>query len=330
MKVGVIGCGYWGSKLVKEFHDLVGKENIIACDSDEGRLAKIREKFGIETTSDANVAIKKSGAVAVATPVFTHYELAKKILQKGRHAFVEKPIAKTYRQAIRLKELASRKNKVLMVDSTFLYSPAVRKAKELIDKGEIGLPKFATSRRLNLGLYQADKTNVIWDLAPHDISILSYLFGEFPESVSAFGTSTVINDVADDAHMILKFPKGQQASVHMSWLHPHKVRETIVVGSEKMLIYNLDKDPQIEVHDKGVVLKTPEPQTAADLDYKHSAIYPHIVSGALPDMCKHFLDCIKENKPPMTDGDYGARIVKVLEMADKSLHKNGKAMRIEY
>ncbi|MBI4096044.1 MAG: Gfo/Idh/MocA family oxidoreductase [DPANN group archaeon] len=330
MKVGVVGCGYWGSKLVKEFYDLVGKENLIVCDSDEGRLAKIHEKFGIETTTNLLTAIKKSDAVAVATPVFTHYALAKKILQNGRHAFVEKPIAKTYRQAIKLTEIAKQKNKVLMVDSTFLYSPAVRKVKQLIDAGEIGAPRFATSRRLNLGLYQADKTNVIWDLAPHDLSILSYIFEDFPESVSAFGTSTVIKDVADDAHIIIKFPKGQQATVHMSWLHPHKVRETIVVGSEKMLIYNLDKDPQVEVHDKGVVLKTPEPQTAADLEYKHSAIYPHIVSGALPDMCKHFLDCITEGKTPLTDGVYGAKIVRILEAADKSLHKNGKVIQISY
>ncbi len=330
MRVSVVGCGYWGSKLVKEFCDLIGKENVLVCDLDGTKLAKIKEKFGLETTSSISAAINRSDAVAIATPVFTHYNLARKVLKKGKHAFVEKPIAKTYGQARKLAELARQRGKVLMVDSTFIYSPAVRRVKELLDSGEIGSPKFATSRRLNLGLYQADKTNVIWDLAPHDIAILSYFFGEFPESVSAFGTSTIISDVADDAHLILKFPKGQQASVHLSWLHPHKVRETIVIGSDKMLVYNLDKDPQIEVHDKGVVLKNPNPQTAADLEYKHSAIYPHQISGNLPDMCKHFLDCIRENKTPITDGVYGAKIVRVLEVADKSLHRNGKAMRIDY
>ncbi len=330
MKVGVIGCGYWGSKLVKEFYDLVGKENVIACDLSEQRLAAIHNKLGVETTQNISTAIRKSNALAIATPVFSHYTITRKVLMAGKHAFVEKPIAKKYSQSLKLVELANQKNVRLMVDSTFIYSGAIRKAKELIDRGEIGVPKFATSRRLNLGLYQADKTNVIWDLAPHDVAILAYLLGDFPSEVSAFGTATIIKDVADNANLILKFPNGQQASIHMSWLHPFKVRETIVVGSEKMLVYNLDKDPQVEVHDKGVVLKNAEPQTAADLDYKNSAIYPHVVSGALPDMCKHFLECITENKTPLTDGGYGAKIVRVLEAADKSLHKNGKAIRIEY
>ncbi|MBI2040892.1 MAG: Gfo/Idh/MocA family oxidoreductase [DPANN group archaeon] len=330
MKVGVIGCGYWGSKLVKEFYDIVGKDNLIACDLSEQRLVQVKEKFGVETTKNISEAIKKADALAVATPVFSHYTIARKVLKAGKHAFVEKPIAKSYSQSLKLVGLASQKNVKLMVDSTFIYSAAIRKAKELIDCGEIGAPKFVTSRRLNLGLYQADKTNVIWDLAPHDIAIIAHLLEDFPNEVSAFGTATVIKDVADNAHMILKFPKGQQASIHMSWLHPFKVRETIVVGSEKMLVYNLDKDPQIEVHDKGVILKNSEPQTAADLEYKHSAIYPHLVSGALPDMCKHFLECIKENKTPTTDGVYGAKIVKVLENADKSLHRNGKTMQINY
>ena len=330
MKVGVIGCGYWGSKLVREFCDLVGKENLIACDLSEQRLTAIKEKFGIETTHSISAIIKKADAIAVATPVFSHYAVARKVLKAGKHAFVEKPIAKSYSQSLKLVALASQKNVKLMVDSTFIYSAAIRKAKELISRGEIGAPRFATSRRLNLGLYQADKTNVIWDLAPHDVAILAHLFGDFPSKVSAFGTATVIKDIADNANMILKFPGGQQASIHMSWLHPFKIRETVVVGSEKMLVYNLDKDPQIEVDDKGVVLKNPEPQTAADLEYKNSAIYPHIVSGALPDMCKHFLECITENKTPMTDGVYGAKIVRVLEAADKSLHKNGRAVKIEY
>ncbi len=330
MRVGIIGCGYWGSKLIREFCDLIGKENVIACDLSEQRLASIKEKLGIETTQNISTAIRKSDAIAVATPVFSHYAVARKVLKAGKHAFVEKPIAKSYSQSLKLVELASQKNVKLMVDSTFIYSAAIRKAKELIGRGEIGAPKFVTSRRLNLGLYQADKTNVIWDLAPHDIAIIAHLLGDFPNEVSAFGTATVIKDIADNANMILKFPGGQQASIHMSWLHPFKVRETIVVGAEKMLVYNLDKDPQVEVHDKGVILKTPEPQTAADLEYKNSAIYPHAVVGALPDMCKHFLECIKENKTPITDGVYGAKIVKVLETADKSLHKNGKSMKINY
>ena len=330
MKVGVIGCGYWGSKLIKEFYDLVGKENLIACDLSEHRLATIKEKLGIETTQSISTAIRKSDSIAVATPVFSHYAVARKVLKAGKHAFVEKPIAKSYSQSLKLVELARQKNVKLMVDSTFIYSAAIRKAKELIDSGEIGAPKFATSRRLNLGLYQADKTNVIWDLAPHDVAIIAHLFEDFPNEVSAFGTATVIKDIADNTNMILKFPGGQQASIHMSWLHPFKVRETIIVGSEKMLVYNLDKDPQVEVHDKGVVLKIPDPQTAADLEYKNSAIYPHAVTGALPDMCKHFLDCIKENKTPTTDGVYGAKIVRVLEAADKSLYKNGKAIQINY
>jgi predicted dehydrogenase len=271
-----------------------------------------------------------TNAVAIATPAQTHYVLAKEAFLAGKHVLVEKPLAMSSAQAEELVALATQQGKVLMVGHTFEYNPAVHKIKELIASGQIGDIYYIYSTRVNLGLVQRD-LNALWSIAPHDISILIYLLESMPLEVSARGASYLNKNVEDVVFVNLLFPRGVVAQVHGSWLDPSKVRRMTVVGSQKMVIYDdVDDEGKIKVYDKGVYKKG-DP-IFGEFQYKvHSGdIYiPKIdMTEPLRNECAHFIECIQEGKKPLTDGENGLRVVRVLEAAQKSLENRGTVVEI--
>src|SRR5438309_11579750 len=263
-------------------------------------------------------------AVAVVTPVSTHYDLAKKALENGKHVFVDKPCTSTSAHAEELIELADRKNLQIMVDHTFLFNGAVRKIKELVDGGVLGPIYYYDSTRVNLGLFQHD-VNVIWDLAPHDLSIIDYLTGLEPELVVATGGAH-LNGLADVAYITLYFPKNIIAHINVNWLSPVKVRTTLVGGEKKMLVWNdLEADEKIKVYDKGVDIATPEGVYELLVNYRSGDMWaPQLEQvEALRQELSYFMDCISNDRTPLNDGAAGLRVVKMLEAANKSLRKRG-------
>ncbi len=325
LKVGVIGCGYWGPNLIRNFVQLNESDVARVADLDSGRLKHMRTLYpGVQTTSDYRDIISdpEIDIVAVATPVQTHFNFGKEALLAGKHVFIEKPIAASVREVEELIDLAQKKNRKLMVGHTFEYTGAVRKMKEIIDSGELGEIYYINSQRLNLGLFQQD-INVLWDLAPHDISIILYLLGCEPESVSAIGSSHINPAIEDVAILTMRFPNNLIAFVQASWLDPDKVRKMTVVGSKKMMVYDdVQPSEKIRVYDKGVEL----PQhydTFAEFHYSYKygdIIIPKIEGGEpIRTELEHFLDCINNDKTPASDGVSGLRVIKILEAAHNSI-----------
>lgn len=325
LKVGVIGCGYWGHNLIRNFVQLNESDVARVADLDSGRLKHMRTLYpGVQTTSDYRDIISdpEIDIVAVATPVQTHFNFGKEALLAGKHVFIEKPIAASVREVEELIDLAQKKNRKLMVGHTFEYTGAVRKMKEIIDSGELGEIYYINSQRLNLGLFQQD-INVLWDLAPHDISIILYLLGCEPESVSAIGSSHINPAIEDVAILTMRFPNNLIAFVQASWLDPDKVRKMTVVGSKKMMVYDdVQPSEKIRVYDKGVEL----PQhydTFAEFHYSYKygdIIIPKIEGGEpIRTELEHFLDCINNDKTPASDGVSGLRVIKILEAAHNSI-----------
>lgn len=332
--VAVIGCGYWGPNLIRNFNQIQGSNVSRVCDLNPDRLTRIREGYpSIKVTQDYMDILRSRDveAVVIATPVSTHYHLAKDALLHDKHVLVEKPLTVSRAEAEGLIELAARREKVLMAGHTFEYNPAVMKVKELLTGGEIGDIYYIHSSRVNLGLHQAD-VNVIWDLAPHDFSIILYWLGMEPLSLSARGTSYIQDGIADVAFITLSFPKNILAHLHVSWLAPSKLRRTTVVGSEKMLVYNdLEAEEKVKVYDRGVTgLQNSECLVELQRSYRIGDVFsPHIASiEPLRIECQHFLDCITESGTPRTDGHSGLRVVKVLEAADRSLRNGGRTEEI--
>jgi predicted dehydrogenase len=290
---------------------------------------------GILTTSDVNQVFNNPeiDAVGIATPVFSHYELAKQALFHDKHVFVEKPLCHSSEACLDLIRLAEEKGEILMVGHTFEYTAAVNKIKEIVDSGELGEILYVSSVRLNLGLFQPD-INVVWDLAPHDISIITYVLGEHPISVNSQGKGHYRNDIEDVATVTLNFSNGAIAFIHTSWLDPNKVRRTTIVGGKKMLVYN-DTDPQekIKIYDKGVTAP-PYYDTFGEFafSYRYGDIYSPRIEDHEPlrEECSHFIECIEKNTPPRSDGYSGLRVVSVLEAASESLKSDGKAVHIKY
>src|SRR5467141_111440 len=329
IRIGVIGYGYWGPNIVRNFHAHDGSEVTLVCDKNpkcEERLRKAHP--GIGFTTDENEILKSASidVVAVVTPVWTHYELAKRALENGKHIFVEKPFTCSAAQAEELIELADRKSLKIMIDHTFLFTGAVRKIKDLVDKKELGELYYYDSLRVNLGLFQHD-VNVIWDLAPHDLSIMDHVIVERPEAVVATGWRH-LNGLADLAFITVYFPGTVIGHVNVNWLSPVKVRTTLIGGEQKMLVWNdLDSDEKIRVYDKGVKITSKE-----DLDrellvsYRSGDIWvPKIEqTEALNVELAHFIDCIRNDRKPLNDGEAGLRVVKLLEAADASLQKRGR------
>jgi len=335
MKIAVIGCGYWGPNLVRNFVQSNQVRQLICCDLYQKRLDHIKNLYpSVEVLSDYRDLFSMSDldGVAIATPVKTHYPIAKEFLDQGKHVFVEKPLTHSYETALELVKRAEEKQKVLMVGHTFEYTAAVNKVKEIIEGGELGKILYISSIRVNLGLFQPD-INVVWDLAPHDISIIMYILGETPVSVNSQGKAHFKPDIEDVATTTLNFKNGVVAFVHNSWLDPNKIRRTTIVGTKKMLVYD-DIEPQekIKIYDKGVDVP-PYYDTYAEFHFSYR--YGDIHSPRIDDYeplkreCEHYLTCIRKGMPPRSDGYSGLRVVSILEAANKSLKKKGRAVPVQ-
>jgi predicted dehydrogenase len=333
IRIGVIGYGYWGPNIVRNFHTHECSEVALVCDKNpkaEERLKKTHSS--ISFTTDAMEVVKSPhiDVVAVVTPVWTHYELAKAALENGKHIFVEKPFTCSETQGEELIELADRKNLKIMVDHTFLFTGAVRKIRQLVDEGALGDLYYYDSLRVNLGLFQHD-VNVIWDLAPHDLSIMDHVIKEKPEAVVATGEKH-LNGVEDVAFITVYFPKRIIAHVNVNWLSPVKVRTTLIGGEKKMLVWNdLEADEKIRVYDKGVSMST-NPANLHQLlvSYRSGDMWAPQVDQieALRAETAYFLKCIQENQKPFNDGAAGLRVVRILEAAEKSIRSRGEAVAL--
>ncbi len=336
LKVAVIGCGYWGPNLIRNFNQISECQMAMCCDLDESKLQRMSSLYPeIKTTKNLNDIFQDEAikAVAIATPVYTHAKLAALCLEHGKHVMIEKPMAASIAECLELIELAEVKQKKLMVGHTFEYTAAVNKVKEIIKSGELGDVMYVSSARLNLGLFQPD-INVIWDLAPHDISIILYLLDEFPEGINASGKAHFKKGIEDVATVTLNFPSGTIAFVHNSWLDPDKVRKMTIVGSKKMLVYDdISTNEKIKIFDKGVQAP-PYYDSFAEFhfSYRYGDIYAPRLNEYEPlkNECLHFLDCIRHNKCPKSDGHSGLRVVSILEAANKSLQNEGALQKIEY
>jgi predicted dehydrogenase len=332
MKLAVIGCGYWGPNLIRNFVQSNKVQQVICCDVDPPKLERMKSLYpSVEVLSDYKALLDRPDldAVAIATPVKTHYSIAKEFLSQGKHVFIEKPLTHSYETALDLTRLAEENKKVLMVGHTFEYTAAVNKIKCIVENGELGKVLYFSSIRVNLGLFQPD-INVVWDLAPHDISIILYLLGETPISVNCQGRAHFNHDMEDVATTTLNFKSGVIAFIHNSWLDPNKIRKTTIVGTKKMLVYDdIESQEKIKIYDKGVDVP-PYYDTYADFQfsYRYGDIYSPRIQDYEPlkKECDHFLGCIQRGMCPLSDGYSGLRVVSILEAASKSLGLSGKAV----
>ena len=334
INVGVIGYGYWGPNLVRNFSEATGTQVTAVSDLNSDRLALAQRRYpAIETTTDHR-DIWSDGridAVAIATPVSSHYELAMGALKAGKHVMIEKPLTESYEQAVRLVDEAERRNLMLMVDHTFVYTGAVRKMQELVADHELGEIYYYDSVRVNLGLFQHD-VNVIWDLAVHDLSIIEYVLPMRPLAVSATGVSHVPGQPENTAYLTLFFENNLIAHVHVNWLAPVKVRSTLLGGSKKMIVYDdLEPSEKIKIYDKGITVSNgPESRYNMLIDYRTGDMWaPHLkMTEALQMEVNHFTECIEEGKKPITDGEAGLRVVQILEAATQSMRNRGRPVEL--
>lgn len=333
IRVGVIGYGYWGPNIVRNFHAVDGFRVDAISDKSPESLQRAKKAYpSLRVTPNASEILTSTGidAVAVITPVWTHYELARAALENGKHVFVEKPFTWSSQQAGELIELADRKGLKIMVDHTFLFTGAVRKIRQLIDDRVLGDLYYYDSLRVNLGLFQHD-VNVIWDLAPHDLSIMDYLIQDKPEAIVASGARH-LNGCEDIAFITIHFPRNVIAHINVNWLSPVKVRTTLIGGEKKMLVWNdLEADEKLKIYDKGVTMTSPEGLHKLLVSYRTGDMYAPQVqqTEALKAELEYFFDCITHNKTPFNDGVAGLRVVKMLEAADRSVKKRGEAILLE-
>ena len=329
IKVGLIGCGYWGPLLVRNFRGVAQCQLKAVCDIDIRRVEHVCALYpDLEgmTAPQRLIAASDLDAVVIATPVTSHYPLAKASLLAGKHTFVEKPLATSSRECEELIEIAERNGLVLAVDHTFLYSAPVRKIVEIIQAGDLGEIRYINSRRLNLGLFQKD-VNVAWDLAPHDISIILHILGEFPVSINCQGNAHVTPQVEDVTNMSLFFPHNRFATIQSSWLEPRKIRDMTIVGSRRMIVYDdLQTHEKIRIYDVRVD-RPPHYDTFAEFQYSYhygDSYIPHLQQEEPLNLaCRHFIDCIETNSAPLTDGRQGLDMIRILEGASASLKMRG-------
>ena len=328
IRIGVVGYGYWGPNLVRNFNIAEGARLTAVCDKSDSALKRVIPLYNgaLRTTTNADELITSPDidAVAIATPVFTHFELAKKALENGKHVFVEKPFTSTVAQAEELVELAHKKNLTIMVDHTFLFTGAVRKIKELVDNDTLGKLFYFDSTRVNLGLFQHD-VNVIWDLAPHDLSIMDYVVNDKPVAVAATGTSH-FNSLENIAFVTVYFEHKMIGHFNVNWMSPVKVRSTLIGGEKKMLVWNdLDADEKIKIYDKGVDVSSKESIYDLLVSYRSGDVWVPRVdqTEALKIEADYFVDCITKGITPINDGMAGLRVVKILEATTTSLKKKG-------
>jgi predicted dehydrogenase len=335
IRVGVVGCGYWGPNHARNLSSLPDCRLAALCDEDCQRLAHLKSFHqGVEcyTSFDEMLQTAKLDAVVIATGLRSHFCLTQKSLLAGLHTLVEKPMASSSEECNALVELAAKQKKVLMVGHTFLYSPHVRKIKEIVEAGDIGEIQYISSRRLNLGLFQKD-INVTWDLAPHDLSIILYIIGEMPLTVNCCGKAHVSRGVEDVTSTCLGFRRNRLATVHNSWLDPRKVREMTIVGTRRMIVYDdVAQLEKIKIYDSRVEVP-PHYDTFAEFHYAYhygDMYVPYIrQEEPLKVECQHFLDCIQNGVQPLTGGTHGRDLVRVLEAASSSLRRGGAAVDLE-
>lgn len=335
LTVGVIGCGYWGPNLIRNFRSLSECQVKLACDLDRERLAHMSRLYPeINTTTDVEDLINDSDldAIVVATPVWSHFELGKKCLAAGKHTFIEKPMASSVSQCKELMGLAEKNGLTLMVGHTFIYSAPVRKVKEIVAAGDIGELLYISSQRMNLGLFQKD-INVAWDLATHDISIILYIMEEPAVSVNCQGKAHITPGIEDVTNMSLQFSNGGFATIQNSWLDPSKVRRMTFVGSKRMVLYD-DNEPleKIKIYDKRVEVP-PHYDTFAEFHYSYhyGDMYSPYIKQVEPlqTECRHFVDCIRKKTKPETCGLEGLKVVQILETASESLKSQGANIEIK-
>ena len=333
--IGLIGYGYWGPNLLRNFIDTERLNLIKVFDLNSEKINNIKIKYSnvlIANNIDEIIKSKDINAVVIATPPSTHFELAFKALNNGKHVLVEKPLATSSSECKQLISEAKRKNLVLMVDHTFTYTGAVKKIKELMKSNELGKLFYFDSVRVNLGSFQSD-VNVIWDLAVHDLSILDFLLEKIPTTVSAIGMSHIKGQTENIAYITLLFKENIIAHIHVNWLSPVKVRKTLIGFSDKMLVYDdLEFDEKIKIYDRGVVNSKEENSNYnLKVDYRTGDMIALLIerTEALKNTSNHFLDCIENREQPITDGYSGLRVVKILEAIDISLKNNGKPTAIQ-
>lgn len=332
IQVGVIGYGYWGPNIVRNLHALNSMQVKVVCDANPAALGRAQRAYpSLRTVSDPTEILRSSeiDAVAIVTPVWTHYELAKLALENGKHVFVEKPFTSNSAQAEELIELAARKKLSIMVDHTFLFTGAVRKIRELTESGILGDLYYYDSLRVNLGLFQHD-VSVIWDLAPHDLSIMDYLIKGEPEAIVATGEKH-LNGVEDVAFMTIYFPRSVIAHINVNWLSPVKIRTTLIGGQKKMVVWNdLVADEKVRVYDKGVQITSGDGIRDLLVSYRTGDMWaPQIEQQeALRVELDYFADCLINSKTPFNDGQAGLRVVRMLEAAEASIQKRGELVRL--
>jgi predicted dehydrogenase len=334
MGIAVVGYGYWGPNLVRNFAQTEGAEVIAVSDFDSVKLALAKRRYpSIATTTDYDDMLRdpRVDAIAIATPVQSHYDLALKALRAGKHVFIEKPLAQTSDQVRRLIDEADTRNLTLMVDHTFLYTPAVQRIRELIVDGALGDIYYYNGIRASLGLFQTD-VNVIWDLAVHDVSIIQHILNETPVAVSATGAFHVAGSPANMAHITLFFQSSCIAHVNVNWLSPVKIRQTLIGGSSKMIVYDdLEATEKIKVYDKGITVKRAEEDAHQfRIGYRAGDMWaPHLpVKEALETEAEHFVACIRTGATPISNGVTGLKVVEILEAASWSIAAQGSPIPI--
>lgn len=333
INIGIIGYGYWGPNVARNFNACDGTKLIAICDLNQKRLKLAQSNFPfVKTYSNPKdlISSEKIDVVAVVTPVFTHYELAIMALENDKHIFVEKPFTSNVAQGEKIINLAEKKNLKIMVDHTFLFTGAVMKMREIVDSGELGSLYFYDSVRVNLGLFQHD-INVIWDLVPHDFSIMNHLIDENPTAVSAWGTGHFGNGLEDVAYVAVHFDNGFIAHFHCNWLSPVKIRKTLISGDKKMLVWDdLSSDEKVKVYDRGVNIKNTEGIHNLLVSYRSGDMHVPKVDNteALKLEVEHFSECIERNQKPINDGEAGLKVVRMLEAADKSLKNDCKKIKL--
>jgi predicted dehydrogenase len=333
VRVGVIGYGYWGPNLVRNLAELPGFDVSVVSDRRPQRLTQVRMRHPmVKTTTDCNeiFASPDIDAVVIVTPVSTHFDLAMEALRAGKHVLVTKPLASTSEQGARLIEAAAEENRVLMVDHTFIYTGAVRRIKELIHR--LGHLYYYDSVRVNLGLFQHD-VNVLWDLAVHDLSIMDYLLGQQPHAVAATGAGHVPGQPVDVAYLTCFFDNNLLTHHHVNWLAPVKVRRTLIGGDRQMIVYDdLEPSEKVKIYDKGITLNGDQEELYQSMiGYRTGDMWAPQVSltEGLHVEVQHFLDCIRRGARPMTDGEAGLRVIRILEAATESLAQRGRPVELE-
>lgn len=334
--IAVIGSGYWGVNYVRIFGELPDARLVVVCDQREERLREIGRRFpgvALSTSMDEALAMEGVDAAVVCTPATTHYPVATRCLDLGKHVLIEKPITGEVGEAEELTALARARGLVLMVGHTFLYHAAVRKMKELTDLGDLGRIYYLYARRTNLGPIRHD-VNALWDLAPHDVSIFNFLLDSSPRWVSAVGVNLLRNGREDVGFISLGYPGNVVAHIHVSWADPHKVREIVVVGSNRRVVFNeFNPVEMVRVFEKGITFVEPEPATYGEhqlLMRDGDIVSPRIeASEPLKNQCVHFIECVKHGIPPLTDGRAGTEVVRVMEAIDQSVALNGAPVQIE-